>query len=163
MYTFSPRSQDGHSTFEPKITQEWGRAESKRNIEADLADFFFLTGKKVWQVLSRDFHLDFIGLSWLILSSSAAKGSEDFWIHCSSEQNWGSVSNIQVESRYWRGRQQALLPMAHLATSSTNQFLSETRGLSLCRVEKHVRETNSQSSKTNIIHHSTVWNLKLWK
>ena len=124
--------------------------------------FFFNRKKSLTSPIQR-FPLRFY---WPVLAHIvilSCKGSEDFWIHCSSEQNWGSVSNIQVESRYWRGRQQALLPMAHLATSSTNQFLSETRGLSLCRVEKHVRETNSQSSKTNIIHHSTVWNLKLWK
>lgn len=76
----------------------------------DLEDSVFLTGK---QSLSQepyagDFHLHFIGLSWLISSPPSAKESEDFLIHCSSEQTWGSGSKVNVERRYWLGSQQAL-------------------------------------------------------
>lgn len=49
------------------------------------------------------------------------KEFEDFWIYSSSEQNWGSVSKVKVEDRYWLGSQEVLLPMVHLVTSLTNK------------------------------------------
>ena len=133
----------------------------------DLADSVFLTGK---QSLSQepypgDFHLHFIGLSWLISSPPTAKESEDFLIHCSSEQNWGSVSKVKVEHIGQAASRLCYqwLTLLPLPQTKHTEFLPETRRVGLWRVEKCVREAVSQSSKISIIHCSIVCNSTRWR
>jgi len=72
------------------------------HMAADLADTVFLKQSPFQEPLQ----LHFIGPPWLLSSPPTLKEFEDFWIHRSSEQNWGSVSNVKVEDRYWLGSQE---------------------------------------------------------